>query len=137
MMRKLGAVLHLLFWLACTAPAFAENTVGPTNQIVCNKQGQLTGTGAAAQIVAAVPGQSIFICGWHVTNTAASGTFQFTVGTGATCTSPTNVTPVLSVSSTAPSADHITAAWFGSTAGQTLCINAIATSNVMVFYAQF
>jgi hypothetical protein len=137
-MRKLVATLHLLFWLACVAPAFAENSVGPTNQVVCNKQALFTGTGSAAQVVAGVTGQSIFICGWHVTNTAASGSFQLLYGTGSTCTSPTNITPVLSVSNTAPSADHITAAWFNTPAGATLCSNAtVTTVIVMVFYAQF
>ena len=136
-MRKLSAVLVPL-WLACAAPAFAENTVGPSNQVLCNKQAILIGTGAAAQIVAAVTGQSIFICGWHVTNTAASGSFQFTFGTGSTCTTPTSVTGVFSVSNTAPSADHITAAWTNGGAGQTLCLNAtVTTVTGEVFYSQF
>jgi hypothetical protein len=134
-MKKLALLLLLL---AFCSPAWADQTVGPTNSIICNKQGQLTGTGATAQIVAAVPGQSIYICGWHVTNTAASGTFQFIFGTGATCTTPTNVTPSFTVSNTAPSADHITAAWTNGVAGQTLCVNAtVTTVIVMVFYSQF
>lgn len=136
MMKKLSAALFL--WLAFAGAALAENTVGPTNSIICNKQGQLTGTGATAQIVPGVVGQSIFICGWHVTNTAASGTFQFSYGTGATCTSGTNITPNFTVSNTAPSADHITAAWSNGVAGQTLCVNAtVTTVVVMVFYSQF
>lgn len=136
MIKRLSAAL--LLCLALSSAALAENTVGPTNNIICNKQGQLTGTGATAQIVAGVAGQSIFICGWHVTNTAASGTFQFSFGTGSTCTSGTNVTPAFTVSNTAPSADHITAAWTNGAAGQTLCVNAtITTVVVMVFYSQF
>lgn len=139
-MRKLGLVLSLLAVLGLALPwaVHADNSVGPTNQVICNKQGQLTGTGASAQIVPSVAGQLIYICGWHITNTAATGTFQLSFGTGATCTTPTNLTPVLAVSNTAPSADHITAAWASSIAGQTLCVNAtVTTVSVLVFYSQF
>jgi len=136
MMKKLSVALFL--WLAFLSPAWADQTVGPTNSIIRNKQGQLTGTGATAQIVPGVAGQSIYICGWHVTNTAASGTFQFSYGTGTTCTSGTNITPSFTVSNTAPSADHITAAWTNGGQGQTLCVNAtVTTVVVMVFYSQF
>jgi hypothetical protein len=136
-MRKLSLALAFVAALSLCLPwppARAENTVGPTNQALCNKQAQFTGTGAIAQLVAGVAGQSIFICGWHITATTGTNTFQFTFGTGSTCTSPTNLTPLLNVNSAAPSADHITAAWIGSNSGQTLCINATVTNVVgMVF----
>jgi len=128
------ATLSLSLWAWAPLPALAENAVGPTNAILCNKANSLIGTGAAASIVPGVAGQSINICGWHVTNTAATGTFQFVYGTGATCTSPTSITPVFSVSNTAPSADHISVAWFSVPAGQTVCLNATVTTVTAEFY---
>src|SRR6266478_4721048 len=82
MMKKLA----LLLLLAFTSVAQAENTVGPTTQIICNKVAISTISSATTtSLVAGVAGQSIFSCGWHVTTSqAAPGiSFQFEYGTQA------------------------------------------------------
>ena len=87
-MRKLSVALFL--WLAFFGTAWAENTVGPSAQILCNKVANVAiGPTTATQIVAGVAGQSIFICGYQVTTNSTAGTFTFIFGTGSTCTTPT------------------------------------------------
>ena len=123
--------------------AQAQGTIiGPVQQVLCAKQppGVVNvGATGVTKIVAAVPGQSIYICGWHVTNSAASGTFQFSYGTGANCgTGNTAISPTQSVTNTAPSADHIDYAWGQVPVGQALCVNpSVATISVLVYYNQF
>jgi hypothetical protein len=142
-MRKLGATLHLLFWLACVAPAFAENTVGPGQQVLCNQVAFVTVSSATiTSLVAGVAGKAIFSCGWHVTsNQATSTTFQFEYGTqGGPCTSPTAVTPAFSITSTAPSADHISLATYQIPIGAQLCVvttGAAVGQAIAVYYSQF
>ena len=142
-MRKLGAVLHVLFWLACAAPAFAENTVGPGQQVLCNQTFQVAvATATTTALVSGVAGKSIFSCGWHVTSTqAASTTFQFEYGTqGGPCTTPTVVTPAFSVTSTAPSSDHISLATFQIPPGSQLCVvstGATVGLSILIYYSQF
>ena len=131
----------VLLFLGCS-PALAENTVGPYNQILCNKVALLNAVAAGTtQLVAPVVGQTVFICGWHFTTTTTAGTFQLTTGTGATCATgtPVNLTPAISVSSSAPSSDHITAAWSSGTIGQGLCVTTgtSATISGQVFFSQF
>jgi len=136
---KLFLTFLLAFTLLCAGPARSENTVGPTAQIICNKVAQLpVGSSALTQMIAAVAGQSIFICGWHVTNTASSGVFSFSYGTGANCASGTTaVIPLTNVTSSAPSADHISLASFQIPAGNAFCITPIVTISAIVYYSQF
>jgi hypothetical protein len=97
------------------------------------------GTTGLTQIIAAVAGQSISICGWHVTNTAATGTFAFSYGTGSNCGTGT-VTPIpaQNVNSTAPSADHIDYVTITIPVGNALCVNfSVATIAGIVYYTQF
>src|SRR5215467_9995537 len=110
--RTLPVVLALAIWAALFSLAIWEPPlkaqVGPPNQILCNNTATFTGTGAAAAVATAPASQRLYLCGWHITNTAATGTFQITYGTGSNCgTNTVNVTPAMSVTSTAPSADHI------------------------------
>jgi hypothetical protein len=87
--------------------------VGPGNAILCSQitNNNLTGTGATVttSLVNGVAGQTIVICGWHVTQSGTTaGTFQLVYGTqGGPCTSPTVMTPAFSVTSTAPATDHV------------------------------
>ncbi len=144
-MRKLGLTLHLLFWLACIAPAFADNTVGPTNQIICNNFAQTTAIVSATttNLVTGVAGKAIFICGWHVTTTvtAPGPGFQFEYGTqGGPCTTPTALTPTFTVSNTAPSADHISIATLSAPQGAQICVVTTGTvTNIAIelYYSQF
>src|SRR6266436_7151332 len=131
--------LILLLLLAFTSIAQAENTVGPGAQILCNKVATLAvGSSTITQMVAAVAGQSIFICGWHVTNTAAGGTFSFQNGTGSNCgTGTATLIPATNVTSSAPSADHISLATLQVPVGNAFCITPIATISAIVYYSQF
>ena len=134
-MRKLLLALGLCL---CVGGAQAQPTViGPSNVILCNKIQTITGTAALAQAIAPQPGQSINVCGWQMTNTAASGTFNISYGTGAACaTTNTTITGTLSVGSTAVNAQS-TYSTFTVPAGQLLCINATATITGIIWYSQF
>lgn len=116
--------------------------VGPPNQIQCNKTAIMApGPTVATQIVAPVTGQTVYVCGWHVTNTGATGTFSITTGTQTTTacdTGTVNITPTFNVTSTAPSSDHIDYSGISSKVSQGLCITpSVATIGGMVWYAQF
>src|SRR6266481_257493 len=141
-MHNLKLVLLLLCALLCSSIAKAENVVGPTNLILCNKA--FPSTAAAATTTQAVPGvagQNIQLCGWEVTsNQNGSTTFQFEYGTGATCTSPTIITPPFSITSAAPSVDRISSAWRTVPAGASICMITVgATVGIaaLLYYSQF
>ena len=138
-MRKQWLLALVLFLLPSLA--FAQSgTVGPTNQIYCNKVATLaTGSTGDQQVIAAVTGQLVFICGWHITNTGASGTFAFDYGTGSNCgTGKVAVIPAQNVTSNAPSADHTGTAYYNTIASQAFCVNpSVNTIAGVIFYAQF
>ncbi len=150
-MSKLRLTLTLLLSLSLSllawAPSHAENVVGPTNAILCSKTASATPTSATTTaLVSGVAGQSIYICGWHVTSILnTTSTFQFEYGTqGGPCgNSPiptTVITPAFNVTSTAPSADHITYAVLQVPAGAQLCIvtgSGTTGDAVLVYYSQF
>ena len=138
------ALLALLCW-AVLPDGPTQAQVGPPNNIQCNQLSNLnlTGTGSSVttSVVAGVAGQTIVICGWHVTESGTTaGTFQLEYGTqGGPCTSPTVMSPGFSVSSTAPATDHIDYASLSvprSTAGQLnqLCVvtTGAATSTLQI-----
>jgi hypothetical protein len=136
-MKKLWLALCLV--VLGFAPAQAQ-TVGPTNSILCNKMAYVAvGSTGNQQIVAAVTGQRIFICGWHVTNTGTSGTWAMNTGTGSNCgSSTTALTPAQNVTSSAPSADHIDFASIQTPQSVALCVNpSVNTIAAQVFYSQF
>src|SRR5258707_3552518 len=89
LMRKLGLALSFLaslglsLWAWAPVPTHAQG-VGPTNQIVCNKVATLTaGPVGITQVIAAVAGQSVNLCGWHATKTGATRTFWLSYRTRA------------------------------------------------------
>jgi len=90
-------------------------------------------------IVAGTAGKAINICGWHITNTGASGTYSFSIGTGAGCvTNNVVVVQPQSISSTAPVTDHIDYAFLTVPTGTSLCITpSVATIAAVVYYNQF
>lgn len=136
-MRKLAAAIAL--WLVLAAPAFAE-TVGPANDVLCNKIATLAaGPTSITQVIAAVTNQRVFICGWHITNTGATGTFSFQNGTGSNCgTNTVTIIPAQNVTSTAPSADHEQFATFDNPISAAFCITpSVATIAGIIYYAQF
>ena len=118
----------------------AQGQVGPINQVICNKTANLpVGSTGLTQMIAAVTGQTIFICGWHVTNTAASGTFLFAQGTGSNCgTGGITILPATNVTNAAPSADHIDYAVISTLPSAAFCINpSVNTISALIFYSQF
>ncbi len=133
-MRK----LVLLLLLALCSGAQAENTVGPSAQILCNKVANVAvGPTTATQVVAGVVGQSIFICGYQITNTTATGTFSLIYGTGSTCTTPTTLVTTQNVTSTAPATYNVGVAQMQVPAGATLCVVPIATVATTIWFSQF
>lgn len=142
-MKKLRLALLLTAALSLSfhapVPAVAENTVGPSNAILCNKVANVAvGPTSATQIIAGIAGQSIFICGYQVTNTGATGTFTIISGTGSTCTTPTTLVTVQNVTSTAPATYNVGVAQMQAVAGATLCVTpSVATIATTVWFSQF
>jgi hypothetical protein len=147
--RKLLLALGLLA-LAFIPGAEAQGPiVGPGQPILCPFSFQTNVTSATTtQLIAGNTSQRIYICGWHVTSIlATSTTFQFTYGTGATCTTANtgNLTPPFNVTSTAPSADHGTYASLqvpptGNPTGANVCmVTGTGTTGtaVIVYYSIF
>jgi urease alpha subunit len=130
MTRKLTLALCFLFGLWPWA-AQAENTVGPSNQVLCTQLVfQSASTASLATLLAGAPGKIIFICGWQVTSSnAAASTFQLSSGTGTNCgTTNTNITPPYNVTSTAPATDHVSIASISLPVGNNLCVISSGTS---------
>jgi hypothetical protein len=138
-MRKLGAAT-LAAWLASAAPVYAQ-AVGPTNTILCNKTASASpATATTTSLIAGVAGHQYQICGWHVTsNQSGVSTFQLEHGTqGGPCSSPAVDTPAFTVTSTAPSADHVEYASWSIPTGAQLCVvttGGTVGMQVMIFYA--
>lgn len=143
-MHKLGLVLSFLvaLGLVLPLPSVAENVVGPTNQIYCNKAASVTAaTATTTQAIAGSAGQAIQFCGWEVTSAQNTvTTFQFEYGTGATCTSPTVFTPPLNITQNAPSVDRQPMAWASVPLGATVCMvttgGTVAIAAIL-YFAQF
>jgi len=138
-MKRLLLALGLC--LAVSSSAQAQGPiVGPGQFVLCPKTVTLAvGPSAITQILAAQTGQAIFICGWHVTNTAAAGTFSLSYGTGSNCgTGTTTIIPAQNVTSTAPATDHIDYAFFNTPVSQALCITpSVATIAAVIYTNQF
>lgn len=142
-MRRLALALlcGAALWIG---PAHAQSTGGPANNPACNKTALFSGVAVATKLVSNATGKAIFLCGWHITNTAAAGTFQFTSGTQTTnpCdTGSANVTPTFNVTSSAPSADHLQGSQtqIGTTTTPVdLCVTpSVNTISGMIWYSQF
>ena len=132
-------VLALIALCALANVAWAENTIGPSNQVLCNKVANVAvGPTSATQLVAGVAGQSIFICGYQITNTGATGTYTFIYGTGSTCTTPTTLVTIQSITSTAPATYNVGVAQMQVAQGATLCVTpSVATIATTLWYSQF
>lgn len=142
-MRKLRLALSLLLALSLSLPyAFAENVVGPTNLIGCNKVAVLeVGASGTQQVIPAIAGQTIFLCGWNITNTGANGTIAILSGTQTTTpcdTAPKKLSPTFNVSSNSPNQDHQQYASNQSNLSQQLCVNTSAnTFSALIWFSQF
>lgn len=123
------------------SPALPQ-IVGPTTQVMCGQSVVMeAGPTTTQKIMAGQPGKRIYVCGWHITNTAATGTFQILTGTTTTTpcdTNPVKVTPVSNVTSTAPSADHIDYAVAQGAVGADLCFTpSVATVAATIWVGQY
>ena len=141
-MSKLMRGLILVLGLMWTGSAWAQGIVGPVNQILCNKIATFTGVATATQLVAPITSQRIVICGWHVTNSSSTAyTFTITYGTQTTTpcdTGAVTLIPALSLTQSAPSADHIDYAVGQTPISQQLCVTPNNTALTgLVYYAQF
>jgi hypothetical protein len=152
-MKRLRAFLLSALCVAWVpTPALPQGAiVGPANQLLCNKVATMpVGPIVMTRLITGVTGQHIFICGWHVTNTAAAGVWSMVSGnqvstacdtntgaTGAISIPPTNVT------NTAPDVDHIDYVFMQTPsaiagANQDVCVlPSVATISIILYYAQF
>jgi hypothetical protein len=138
-MKRLLLTLGLLLSLSASARA-QPTIIGPAQTAICNQITSLAvGPTTITTAIAGVAGKSIFVCGWHITNTGATGTFTLTVGSGANCvTSPTVIVQAANVTSTAPSADHVEYATSQIPVGQSLCVtSSVATIAYVFWFSQF
>jgi len=142
-MRRL---LYALFVVLTSASASAQPTIiGPAQTAICNQiAGLAVGPTTITTVIAGKAGQAIFLCGWHITNTGATGTFTLTVGSGANCAgSPVVIVPAANVTNTAPSADHVEYATtqIGSPTTSpplSLCVtSSVATIAYIFWFSQF
>jgi hypothetical protein len=145
-MKRLLFALGLCLTLGSSA--LSQGTViGPGNPILCGQQIPTQvpiGVSGSTKIISGALNKTIAICGWHVTNSAAAGTFQLTYGTGTNCgTGTVNLTPAFTVTSTAPATDHIDYAVMSiplvvSGTPFDLCINpSVATIAAIIWAVQF
>lgn len=134
-------LLALALGFAFCASAHAENSVGPSNLIMCNKTASAAPASATTTaVISGVAGQQINICGWEVTSAQSTPTtFQFEYGTqGGPCSSPTTLTPALNITSNAPSVDRQQYASISLPAGAQLCVvttGATVNQALVVWYA--
>jgi hypothetical protein len=138
-MKKLLLALGLCFSLSSSALAQGP-IVGPGQPILCVTAAQMAvGPSSITRIITGATGKAINICGWHITNTGASGTFSFQIGTGTNCgTNTATVVPAMSISNTAPVTDHIDYAFLTVPTATDLCVTpSVATIAVVVYYNQF
>jgi len=151
---RLALGLLALLPLLCAGPSALSQgpIVGPGQPILCANNGANPTFGAPAQatiatatttsLIAGVAGKITVMCGWHVTSSqTTSTTFQFEYGTqGGPCTTPTVLTPAFSVTSNAPSSDHIDYGSIQAPAGAQVCVvttGATVAQSVVMYYSQF
>jgi hypothetical protein len=133
-----GLLALLLYAFPIPAPAQAP-IVGPGQAVLCTSIANLTPATSISQVVPLSAGKTISICGWHVTNTATTGTFSISYGTGSVCaTGNTVIASTQSVTSTAPDVDHQPTAFYSLPISAALCVTPSATSiAAVIYYNQF
>jgi len=127
MKRFLAGLFGLLF----SSLAWAQGPTGPGNNILCNQLAfQTASSSALLTLISGISGRVIYVCGWHVTNSAgAAQTFQLFTGTGTNCaTASTALTPAYNVINSAPATDHVEFASISLAPGNNLCIQSSANS---------
>jgi hypothetical protein len=145
-MRRLGLILSLLAALGlgpwAWIPGHAQ--VGPANNILCNKVAYASpSTITTTSLIAAVTGQVIVICGWHVTSSVTTDN-SFSIIRGTQVTNPCDTGAVtlvgaLHLINSAPSVDHIEFASISTPVSQQVCVTTTAATalQIVLWYAQF
>jgi hypothetical protein len=141
-MKRLFLALGIC--LTLSSSALSQGTiVGPGNLILCQTMGQMAvGPTTATIVVTGQANKTTAFCGWHITNTGATGTFTITAGQGAGCgTNTVTLVTVQSVTSTAPSTDHTQYATYSAPVGATpynICVTpSVATIAATIYYVTF
>ena len=123
--------IFLTFW-----PGLAlAQWLGPPNTVLCNQIVNFSGGASTVQLLAPTTGKQIYVCGWSVTNSSNTQTYQVQLffGTGATCgTGTINITPSMSINANAYN-DHSQYAITSGAVGAGLCVtpsNAALSGNV-------
>jgi hypothetical protein len=134
-MKKLSVAL--LIYLGLASAALAQGL--GAQPIVCNKVVvTATLTVGTTQLVAGATGQLADVCGFVIQGIGA-GTVQLVAGTGASCTTPTNISANFVTSTTSLVVDHIATAFFSTALGQSVCAvvtGAASVATVDLYYAQ-
>ena len=130
----------LILALALFAPQVRAQPLGPPVSIICASTA-VTGTlsTGTTQVIAGTAATHINVCGYYVEGIGA-GTLQLVFGTGATCTSPTNITVNFVTSATSTNAERSTYVYTSGALGQSLCAVATGAGSVAavsVSYTQF
>jgi hypothetical protein len=144
-MRKL--LIALALCLTSSLALGQGAPIGPPNWFTCSSTAQVIGTANTVQQIVPLatgpvgPGgvaPRIYVCGWTFTNTAASGTFQLSYGTGAACvTGNTVLNPPLSVGQTQVTI-YTNVPSLQTPPGNALCVQtSVATINGLVWFSQF
>lgn len=134
-----GPMRWIIVLLGLIVPATAQQAGPPA--LYCNKTFVVSaGATATTQIVPAIPGQSVHVCGYDIDAGAAAATFQLITGTGVNCaTNTVNVTPAFSLGSNGVLVSRPGNVWYSSPTNNALCYAITGTGplQAVVSYAQF
>lgn len=139
MMRFVAA---LALALCCLAPLKAD-PIYQSQVLGCSHSAPATGTIGTTKLVEAVTGQGIYICGFTLLSTTASGTAKLVYGTKVSTdcdTGQTALTPVFTFGAIGQSLVDPSSylRGMGTPASQQLCIvTATGAVTVIVYYSQF
>jgi hypothetical protein len=140
LMRRCNLIVCALLLSLLFVPNAGAQQAG-AQQILCSKSQQFSlGATSITQIVPAIVGQAIHICGIVLNTGAAAATYQLTVGTGTNCNANTvAVTPAWTLPANGSFVDRNIFTWFSSPQGYALChtITGTGPMNVLVMYHQF
>jgi hypothetical protein len=128
------ALAGALLFLLATMPAAAQRA--------CDRASFVDAVGAtpAAEFVAAVTGQRVYICGVVLTATANAAGFRLVSGTGANCgTGQANVTNIMQLPVGGILVNRIPVTGEATEIGHALCavVTGTGTINATVYWTQF
>jgi hypothetical protein len=139
----MAALRRLLLAIAiaaggCAPPAFASQLY-QSQMMGCNQQASFSGISSVADLIPAVTGQQIYLCGFLFNAGAAPATFQLEYGTGTNCGTGTHaIGPLFTLGVNGVLPDH-KSFYDGlfAPAGNDLCVVPSASGSGIVYYQQF